>query len=217
MYKFKAEPLLWRIKDKRFHEVVGLGEGVIGTSARGTSWLAGGALRGLVDKHDKLCDFDLFFSNALRAAEVGLDLEVRGFRMIFKCPKGELTTYFKLMEPDFTDMTIDVAGSQDLKVQLVTKNFYTSAEQMLGTFDIDAARLAYDGKFVYADRAAIRSAKKREVTLHNVTHPNATFKRILKYKDKGFKITNEAVDFFTQSVYDKGVREAPLYREFYVD
>jgi hypothetical protein len=68
MYKFKAEPLLWRIKDKRLHEIVDFGESVIGKTERGISWLAGGALRGLVDKHDILCDFDLFFSNTIRAA-----------------------------------------------------------------------------------------------------------------------------------------------------
>ena len=216
MYKFKSD-ILWRIKDKRFHDVIGFGDGVIGTSARGTSWLAGGAFRGLVDKHDILCDFDLFFSNALRAAEVGLDLEARGFKMVFKCPKGELTTYIKLMEADFTDLSIKPAGYQTMKVQLITKNFYSNAEQMLSTFDINAARFAYDGEFIYTDRSALRSAKKREVTLHNVTHPNATFKRMLKYRDKGFKITNEAVDFFTQKVYDMGVVESVLQREFYVD
>lgn len=29
MYKFKSD-ILWRIKDKRFHEVIGFGDGVIG-------------------------------------------------------------------------------------------------------------------------------------------------------------------------------------------
>lgn len=137
--------------------------------------------------------------------------------MIFKCPKGELTTYHKLMEPDFTDMSIKPANHQDMKVQLVTKNFYTDAESLLNLFDIDAARFAYDGEFIFTDRAAIRSAKKREVTLHNVTYPNATFKRMMKYCDKGFKLTNEAIDFFTQKIYDMGITETTLQREFYVD
>lgn len=213
MYKFN-DAVLWRIKDDMVHDFLKMG--VVGKSARGMCWLAGGALRGLVDKKDQLVDFDLFFSNALRATEVGLDLEARGFKMIFRCPKGELTTYVSPKpEPDFNDFTI--SDGRQMKIQLVTKTFYPDVETMLHTFDIDACRFAYDSENVYTDRAALRSVKKREVTLHNVTYPSATFKRMMKYRDKGYRVTNEAVDFFTQSVYDMGVIEATLNREFYVD
>ena len=40
---------------------------------------------------------------------------------------------------------------------------------------------------------------------------------MMKYRDKGFKVTNKAVDFFTQRVYDMGMKEVTLQREFYVD
>lgn len=213
MYKFKSA-ILWRIKDQTIHDFLKMG--VVGESARGTCWLAGGALRGLVDKQDKLVDFDLFFSSAVRAAEIGLDLEDRGFKVVFKCPKGELTTYIgPVPEPDLENVTI--SDGRKMKVQLITKDFYRDAEQLLHTFDVDACRFAYDGENVYTDRAAIRSAKKREVTLHNVTHPNATLKRMMKYRDKGYKVTNDAVDFFTHSVYDMGMKEVILQKQFYVD
>lgn len=216
MYKFKSA-ILWRIKDGMIHDFLKMG--VVGESARaGMCWLAGGALRGLVDDQDKLVDFDLFFSNGLRAAEVGLDLEARGFKVIFKCSKGELTTYVG-DSPQSTDYEgpLKLQQKRQMKVQIITKDFYKDAEQLLHTFDIDACRFAYDGENVYTDRAAIRSVKKREVTLHNVTHPNATFKRMMKYRDKGYKVANEAVDFFTQSVYDMGMKEVTLQKQFYVD
>jgi hypothetical protein len=217
VYTFK-DTILWRIKDYMVHDFLKMG--VVGKSAHGNRggicWLAGGALRGLVDKHDQLVDFDLFFSNALRAAEVGLDLEDRGFKMVFRCPRGELTTYVSPKpEPDFANLAI--SDGRQMKVQLVTKMFYPNVETMLHTFDINACRFAYDGENVYTDREALRSAKKREVTLHKVMYPNATFKRMMKYRDKGYRVTNEAVDFFTQSVYDMGMIEATLNREFYVD
>lgn len=214
MYKFKPA-ILWRIKDQMIHDFLKMG--VVGESVRaGMCWLAGGALRGLVDKQDQLVDFDLFFSTGLRAAEVGLDLEARGFKVIFKCPKGELTTYVgPTPDPDFENLTL--SDGRKMKVQFITKDFYKSAEQLLDTFDVDACRFAYDGENVFTDRAAIRAAKTREVTLHNVTHPNATFKRMMKYRDKGYKVTNEAVDFFTQKVYDMGMNEVTLQKQFYVD
>lgn len=213
MYKFK-DVVLWRIKDQLIHDFLKME--VVGESGMGTCWLAGGALRGLVDKQDKLVDFDLFFSNAIRATEVAQDLEARGFQMVFCCPQGELTTYIgPLPEPDFDNFIL--SDGRRMKVQLVTKNFYKDAETLLDAFDIDACRFAYDGVNVYADRAAICSVKKREVTLHNVTHPNATFKRMMKYRDKGYKVTNEAVDFFTQSVYDMGMNNVNLQKQFYVD
>ena len=125
--------------------------------------------------------------------------------MTFKCPKDELTTYVK--ETEYGKM----------KVQLVTKLYYDDVEDLLDTFDINACRFAYNGNWVYASREAMRGAKKMEVTLNRVTHPNATFKRILKYRDKGYKVTNQAIDFFTQSVYDMGMNETALQKQFYVD
>lgn len=213
MYKFNFN-VLWRINDDMIHDFLKMG--IVGESARGMCWLAGGALRGLIDKHDRLVDFDLFFSNVLRAAEVGLDLEDRGFKMVFKCPKGELTTYIS-PKPEANFANLAISDGRQMKVQLVTKAFYPNVETMLHTFDINACRFAYDGENVYTDREALRSVKKREVTLHNVMYPNATFKRMMKYRDKGYRVTNEAVDFFTQSVYDMGMVEATRNREFYVD
>ena len=213
MYRFKAD-VMWRVTDPLVHEFIGMK--IVGDTLHGTCWLAGGALRGLVDKDDVLVDVDLFFSNMPRAAEVAVDLERLGFKVIFKCPKGELTTYVS-PKPEIDMENAILSDGRQIKVQLVTKMTYATVDDMLGSFDIDACRFAYDGDHVYTDRAAIRSVRRREITLHNVTHPNATFKRILKYRDKGYRVTNEAVDFFTQKVYDMGMNEVTLQKQFYVD
>lgn len=213
MYKFNND-VIWRISDPMLHDFLAMG--VVGSSARGMCWLAGGALRGLVDKQSQLLDIDLFFSTAVRAAEVALDLEARGFEVVFKCPKGELTTYLgPQANIDFDTMII--SDGRRMKIQLITKFFYQNAEIMLDSFDIDACRFAYDGTNLYTDRKALSSAKNRKVTLHKVTYPNATFKRILKYQTKGYKITNEAIDSFTKSVHNMGTRFVELNDEFYVD
>lgn len=215
MLKF-SDKILWRIKDSRIHDLLAM-EGVVGETDLGMCWLAGGALRGLVDKQDVLCDFDLFFSNQLRAAETAVNLESNGFHVIFKCPKGELTTYLKITEPDFNDLSPKLAGSQYIKVQLITKDFYIHSEHLLATFDINAGRFAYNGTHIYTDREAISDVRKKELTLNTVTHPNATFKRLLKYREKRFKLPNSTIDFFVESVYNMGRNEDSLQRQFYVD
>lgn len=198
LYNFNPN-VLWRIKNQIIHDFLKLE--VIGKNDTGMCWLAGGSLRGLIDEEDKLVDFDLFFSNSIRAAETSLYFEKEEYELVFKCPKGELTTFKK----------------KDVKVQLITKNFYSDSFNLLSTFDLNAARFAYDGEFVYTDRAAIRAVKNKTTDLYTVTHPNATFKRMLKYRDKGYKITNESIDKFVKTVYDMGLEGTNLQREFYVD
>lgn len=211
--KFNSD-VLWRSKNERLHDF--LKSGLIGETARGNCWLAGGAFRSMFDKNDVLVDFDLFFSNELRKAEVSLDLEDMGYKCVFKCPKGELTTYMKHVNTDLEDAIMN-NGSNMIKVQLISKTYYGSMENLLNTFDIDACRFAYDGEKFITTRRSIRSVKTKNITLNQVEYPNATFKRLLKYRDKGYKITNETIESFTNSVWNMGLNRVALNGQFYVD
>lgn len=210
--KFKSD-VLWRSKNERLHNF--LRSGLIRDTARGNCWLAGGAFRSMFDKTDVLVDFDLFFSNELRKAEVALDLEDMGYKCVFKCPLGELTTYVKQVNTDLEDCINH--GPDLMKVQLISKTYYRCMEHLLDTFDLDACRFAYDGETFITTRRSIRSVKTKNITLNSIEYPNATFKRLLKYRDKGYKITNDCIESFTKSVWDKGFNRIELNGQFYVD
>jgi len=163
--------------------------------------LAGGALRTIFKDDSKIVDFDLFFKDGLTPAKVSLQLEDLEFKNVFTCPKGELKTFKR----------------DDIKVQLITKTYYRDMEHVISTFDINACCIAYDGTKIVTTRNAIRDIFRKSITLNNVEYPNATFRRILKYKDKGYKVTNKAIDRFVDVIYNNGVEQSAMSRVFYVD
>lgn len=201
---------MWRISDPRFSEFMNLGLIKPGV------FLAGGIWRGLFDKHDDIVDFDLFFENGLLVAETAVQLEQHGYKNVFTCPAGELKTYIGKLPPTF-DLTPKLAGSDVIKIQLITKRYYQDCVELINTFDVDPCRFGYDGQAIYCERKAIKSVKSKELTLHTVTHPNATLKRLLKYQKKNYKITNQAIALFTEMVYTAGVNNDTMNGEFYVD
>lgn len=193
--RFSINHALWRIKNPLFHTFWDLD--LIDKDCI----LAGGSLRAIFDKTDLIKDFDLFFTNRQKFVDIDFKLERLGFECVFLCPKGELKTYKK----------------DDMKIQLITKIYYPNVSELLRTFDINACRFATDGEFLYCPIEAIRDVKKKRITLFRVDYPNATFKRMLKYRDKGYKITNESIESFVDEVYAKAMIGDQLNKQFYID
>src|SRR5687767_7252631 len=146
-------------------------------------WLAGGALRTLIDQNETICDYDLFFNNqeydsALsNKGLVGLTrqkLIASGFKLIYECPEGKLYTYekewIKLLEKNI-----------NLKVQLITEHFYDSTEELLSNFDLSPTYFCTDGEYLWTSREAIESVRKKVCSLLKLTYPISSFKRIIKY------------------------------------
>jgi hypothetical protein len=173
-------------------------------------WLAGGALRGIVGEKNTINDFDVFFRNPTAYQNLISRLDQHKIlKLVFSCPNNKLKTYSGIVKHDDSSFYI--------KIQLITPKFYDTVEELLNSFDINACRLIMDNKFLYTYRSILKDIKHREINLHNVTHPNATFKRMLKYQSKGYKITNHAIDFFVDKVYDMGYSNIELQNQHYID
>jgi hypothetical protein len=165
-------------------------------------WLAGGAVRDALNGNTEIADYDLFFSTDLEAQRTALILEDDfGFECVFKCPLGELTTYKK----------------DNMKIQLVTKFFYGSMKEVIDRFDITACRHVTDGKRIFTQYSSVRDTFNKKINLHQIDFPNATMKRIQKYIQKDFTLTNKAVDVYIDRIYNSGVLMEELDRRFYVD
>lgn len=150
-------------------------------------WLAGGALRTLIDQNETICDYDLFFrdvnkfitSGHPRAIPEVQDKLIRlGFKLTYQCPEGKLYSYQKKLSNDFVDNTY--------KVQLITEHFYSSPEELLSTFDLSPTYFCTDGEYLWTSRQAIRSVKKKVCSLLKLSYPVSTFNRIIKYYGKGY-------------------------------
>lgn len=147
-----------------------------------TAWLAGGALRTLIDSEDVVNDYDLFFQNAESSIEVKNKLVAAGFECIYECPNGFLFTYRK----------------DSIKIQLICENTYKNTTELLNSFDFTVTCAATDGEYVYYSTAFIKDIKKKELHLSNLVYPVATFKRVMKYASRGYKIRGVAEEFVKQ-------------------
>lgn len=164
-------------------------------------WLAGGALRSEFDETE-VSDLDLFMSMGADPKEAEEFYTSRGYEVKFRCPEGKLVTLKKEGRP---------------KVQLIMEFTFTSPEELMDSFDIRACRFVYDGIRLHYYISSIKDAKRKEIKLHRNAFPNATFRRIVKYHDKGNKITRDAIQFYTSDIYKKGNLRQEMEERFYID
>jgi hypothetical protein len=192
------------IRRSRFSKVAAfLNLGILGEGV----FLAGGALRTLIDKKEDVSDFDVFFEpnkgvmldgqgnifiGHARVIQTRYLLEKEKFVCIFECPAGELYTYVK----------------DGMKIQLITVSFRPPKETIL-SFDFGACQAAYDGGTFICTPQFIRNIITKKLSVELVTFPVATIKRMLKYAKKGYNINDAAVEFM-QKVSGITFNEADL-------
>lgn len=162
--------------------------------------LAGGALRALVDPSEEISDYDLFVLDQGIIPKLKSSLEHLEYNLCFECPKGQLYTY---------------KNSEGAKVQIINKRAYKDCEDMIASFDITACCAAYDGEVFYTNDRFVFDNLNKVINLNKVEYPNATLRRIVKYSNKGFKLSNAAITTFTSTVNSMTLTEDNT--EFYID
>lgn len=141
-------------------------------------YLAGGAARSFIDKEEIISDYDLFFSNEKSYLKTADTLSSLGFKMVFDCPIGLLRTY----------------KNRDMKVQLITPNrpdWFFYPESVLESFDFTATQFLLFKDGLITTKQAISDVRKKILRIHKITHPVSTFKRVIKYKEKGYSFSEE--------------------------
>lgn len=166
-----------------------------------TCYLAGGALRGCFGSNEEIIDYDLFFKDTLTPSYVQLHLESKGYEVIFNCPEGRLTTLKK----------------DDVKIQLIKELQYANPRELISTFDIRACCIALHDGLIHTFEKTPEDCKKKEIHFNRIDFPVATFKRIMKYVDKGYTLDNDVIQEYVQNVYDKGSSGEDLSKRFYID
>ena len=162
--------------------------------------LAGGALRALVDPSEEISDYDLFVLDQGIIPKLKSSLEHLEYTLCFECPKGQLYTYKNL---------------EGTKVQIINKRAYKDCEDLIASFDITACCAAYDGNTFYTNDRFVFDNLNKTINLNKVEYPNATLRRIVKYSNKGFKLSSAACTTFTTTVNGMILTEDNI--EFYID
>lgn len=161
-------------------------------------YLAGGVIRPIINKNDIIKDYDIFFENEEIGETVLNNLKNAGAKITFVCPKGELTTL----------------KFNNSKIQLITKFYYKSVEELVFSFDINAGCACITNGHIYYKKEFLNDVIKKLVTLNKVTFPVATMQRMFKYKQKGYYLPESTMINFVQEVSNKSrwtAEELALY------
>lgn len=153
-------------------------------------WLAGGALRTLINTDEEPDDLDFFFRTEQAVKEIYGKLLRKGFEVVFMCPKKELTTLKRT----------DPISGKTLKIQLITKRYYTDVTDLLNSFDFNVCRCAFDGWNVYITKQFVRDVKTKRLTLWAIEYPVASIKRLIKYSNKGYVLNQEFLSSFVEEI-----------------
>ena len=142
------------LRKSRFSKIAAVWSlGIIGNE----SFLAGGALRTVIDNKEEIADFDIFFEEKFpedaprfvtcesedgtvynpilpppRLLEIQKILEKEKFKLVFECQKGELYSYKK----------------DGVKIQLIL-SVMGHPVNVINDFDFGAAAAAFDGTYFY--------------------------------------------------------------------
>lgn len=147
--------------------------------------LAGGALQTMFNPDIEVNDYDLFFLEDEKNSTFTEDvawveemLEYYKFECVFRCPRGDLTTW----------------KSGNTKVQLITKFRYSGVMQLIYSFDFRCAMIALNQLELHFMMGSVKDTIKKRLTIMDVTFPVATLNRIMKYKyNKGFEVNAQAM------------------------
>lgn len=162
--------------------------------------LAGGALRKVVDPvNEVIADYDLFVLNTDIIENVKTALTDSGFELIYSCPEGKLYSY----------------KNEDVKVQLINIRGYNNVQDIIDSFDITASCAAWDGSRVYKNRKFISHVLNKIIDINIVEYPKATLNRIVKYVNKGYKLSRQGNSTFVETI--SGMVIDDVNGRFYVD
>lgn len=151
-------------------------------------WIAGGAIRRTLIMDELKSDFDFFFRDEMQLAEFRKEIIKMGAKNTIKTEHSE--TYL-----------LNIA-SKERFLQLIKIGFYSSAEELIDTFDFTITQCAYDGTdFIFGDFTLWDLARKR-LALHKLTFGVATMKRLLKYTKQGFTSCTGTMQSILNAVID---------------
>lgn len=155
-------------------------------------FLAGGALRTIIDKNDEVCDYDIFFYDLADVDAIKKMLLNAEFNLYYACPEDKLFSYIYSVDESFC-----------IKVQLICEQAYDDPIDCISQFDFGACAAALTSDKFYCYDVFINNVRNKTITLLSLPFPLASFKRAAKYAAKGYNISYFAEQFIW------AVREIP--------
>ena len=137
-------------------------------------WLAGGALRRTLLAQEPSSDLDFFFRDADQLLAFAASLEFAGMT------KTRETEHHVEYRGKVGDSGIDRI------VQLIRFSFYSTAQQVIDSFDYTICQFVFDGTVLTVGDYALWDLGRKRLAIHKIRYPLATMRRMIKYTSQGF-------------------------------
>jgi hypothetical protein len=129
-------------------------------------WLAGGALRRIINGEKLDSDFDVFFKNGITLNDV----------------LNKLPNEFKVKKETDTALWIEGEGYTINFIKL----FNDSAEKVIDNFDYTICQVISDLKTICFGDFTLWDIGRRRLVVHKITYPVASLRRMIKYTKQGY-------------------------------
>lgn len=147
-------------------------------------WLCGGSVRRFISGEALDTDFDIFFYNEDQKDKFARALTRKGFK------KGTSNKFNTVYTKD------------EMIVQLIHINYYTSVQDVLRSFDFSLCQFGYDGASIYAADWSLWDLGRRRLVPEKISYGVSSLRRILKYARQGFTICAGGFATILQQVVD---------------
>lgn len=170
-----------KLKQSRFHNIDDFVWDLLETDK---VFLAGGALRTVIDPEDTVCDYDLFFYNLDDVNAIKDMIMEYDFNLYYSCPENKLFSYIRSYD-----------DGEPTKVQLICEQAYDLPIDCISQFDFGACAAALTKDKFYCYDMFINNVRSKTITMLDLPFPLASFKRAAKYAAKGYNISYFAEQF----------------------
>jgi hypothetical protein len=161
-------------------------------------WIAGGAVRRTIQCKTLDSDFDFFFASADQTEKFAADLVSLGGQLRGKNEKNQ--TYILPSKVVGGDNETPLTQLPELKIQLITFQYFASAEQVIDSFDFTLCQFAYDGSKLYMGDFSLWDVARKRLVPNRISYATSSLRRLLKYANQGFTVCGGALSEILQQV-----------------
>ena len=157
---------------------------------KGELFLAGGAMS-TIFSHLPSSDYDLFY--------LGNDFDKFTTEKLLMSPT--VMWYDRKYRKDNKVLNLTLGKNAFSKLQIIQLDNCNTPEKILDNFDMFQCMIGWDGEHMFADRIGLRAAMKKEIKIAKVEYPLIAMKRLLKYRDKGYSLSDKNMVDFLEKVH----------------
>lgn len=143
-------------------------------------WVAGGAVRKLIERKPQDSDFDFFFASEDQFKDC-LEWINRSAKIkVISTREAENNVQLSIQIPECE------FPCKTYLIQLIKIDFYVDLAECLDSFDYTLCQAGYDGeKFLFGD-LTLWDIGRKHLVVNKITYPVASLRRLLKYTSQGY-------------------------------